>query len=196
MVTRQLALVRHTRPAVGVNLCYGRTDFDLAPSWPVDIDECLAAIPAATRIITSPLRRCTRLAEALGRRDGLPVVEDARLQELDFGSWEGRSWDDIPRADVDEWAANLMDYAPGRGESLRELWARVAQFREEWLTRDERQLVVISHHGPIRAIAAQLDGRTPEQMFTCQVPWGGVKQLALPPLPFDAAPARRPALDS
>lgn len=196
MVKRQLALVRHTRPAVGVNLCYGRTDFDLASTWQVDVDECLATIPAATHIITSPLRRCVRLAEALGQRDALPVREDARLQELDFGAWEGRSWDDIPRADVDEWAANLLDYAPGGGESLRELWARVSHFREELLNRYDGQIVVVSHHGPIRALTAQLDGRTPEQMFTCQVPWGGVKHVSLPDLAFGRAGARDRALDS
>ena len=193
---RELILVRHTRPAVGVNLCYGRSDVELAATWQVDVDECLAAIPVATSIITSPLVRCRMLASAIGRRDGLSVVEDPRLMELDFGSWEGRSWDDIPRADVEEWVSSLQDYAPGHGESLRTLWARVDSFREELLARYDGHVVVVSHHGPIRALAAQLEGRSPDKMVTCQVPWGGVRRVALPDLSFEWATRTGIALNS
>ena len=49
---------------------------------------------------------------------------DPRLAEIDFGRWEGRSWDHIPRDDIDPWAAGTEDHAPG-GESLRMLWERV-----------------------------------------------------------------------
>ena len=43
---------------------------------------------------------------------------DARLAELDFGHWEMQSWDGIPRAEVDAWAADVAHYRPGGGESV------------------------------------------------------------------------------
>lgn len=139
----------------------------------------MATVPRARRVLTSPSIRCRALAREIGRRDQAPVQIDDRLQELDFGSWEGRPWDQIPRAGLDRWAADLLDYAPGGGESLRMLWARVRQWREDLLGALAEDLVVVSHHGPIRALAAQLAGHPPERMFTRRIPWGGVLSVDL-----------------
>ncbi len=179
-MSARVVLVRHTRPAVPPGICYGRTDLELAASWRADIAACLATVPAATRVLSSPAQRCRTLARALGRRDGVPVQVDDRLQELDFGRWEGRSWSEIPREDVDRWAADLLDYAPGAGESLRMLWARVQRWRQDVLDGREESLVVVSHHGPIRALVAQSTRQPPERMFTLKVPWGGVLWVDLP----------------
>ena len=48
----------------------------------------------------------------------LVVRLDARLVELDFGSWEMHHWDTIPRAQIDAWAADVALYRPGDGESV------------------------------------------------------------------------------
>ncbi len=173
-MTARLVLVRHTRPAVGAEICYGRTDLELAPSWRRDIAACLGTVPPTTRVLTSPSSRCRTLARAIGGRDRAPVQVDDRLQELDFGSWEGRAWSEIPREGVDRWAADLLDYAPGGGESLRMLWARVRRWREDVLDGPNGNVVVVSHHGPIRALFAQVHGQPPERMFTRRIPWGGV----------------------
>jgi alpha-ribazole phosphatase len=162
-------LVRHTRPAVGAAVCHGRADVELAGSWPADIAACLAAVPAATRVLTSPSRRCRTLAREIGRRDRVPVLVDERLCELDFGRWEGRAWSAIPSVEVAAWAADLLDYAPGDGETLRALWARVQQWRQAALNAQAPGAVVVSHHGPIRALAAQAADEPPERMFTRRV---------------------------
>lgn len=169
----RLVLLRHTRPAVGTGICHGRADLALAPSWRRDIAECLATVPMVTRVLTSPSIRCRALARAIGERDHVPIQVDDRLQELDFGEWEGRAWSEIPREGLDRWAADLLDYAPGDGESLRALWARVAQWREEVLEAYEGDVVVVSHHGPIRALFAQAQGRPLERMLTQRIAWGG-----------------------
>lgn len=175
----RLVLVRHTRPAVGVAICHGRADLALASSWRGDIAACLERIPPATRVLTSPSKRCRRLARAIGVRDAAPVQIDDRLQELDFGSWEGRPWSAIPREGVDRWAADLLNFAPGDGESLRTLWARLWRWREEVLAGTTGDVVVVSHHGPIRALFAQVRGQPPEGMFTRRIPWGGVLCVGL-----------------
>ena len=175
-------LVRHTRPAIEAGICYGRMDLDLAPTWPLDFEECLARIPAAARIFSSPSSRCRRLAEALGRRDRVDVGVDMRLAEIDFGRWEGRYWDDIPRDDIDRWAADTVGYAPGGGESLRMLWERVLAWRGEMLQgfrggRSAGDTVIVSHHGPLRALAAQWDGKSMASLFDYHIPWGGMRTL-------------------
>jgi hypothetical protein len=74
---KRLILVRHTQPALAEGICYGRMDLDLAPTWPREFEQCLAQIPAAGCILSSPSSRCLRLAQALGRRDGVDVQVDA-----------------------------------------------------------------------------------------------------------------------
>jgi len=174
---RRLVLVRHTRPEIPPGVCYGRIDLELAPSWPADVAACLATIPRALRVLTSPALRCRALAREVGRRDRIDVQVDDRLQELDFGAWEGRSWSDIPRDGIERWIADLLDYAPGGGESLRMLWSRVQAWREEALGPEDADVVVVSHHGPIRALLAQLAGHPAERMFTHRVPWGCVLRV-------------------
>ena len=48
-------------------------------------------------VIASPLRRAADTAAAVARRFALPVEEDPRWMELDFGEWEGRRYDEIAR---------------------------------------------------------------------------------------------------
>ena len=83
------------------------------------------------------------------RRWGFRVHWDANLRELDFGSWDGRRWSEIPQAEVDAWVADFAAYRPGGGESLNDLFAR--------LQRPPCALV-ITHGGVINALRL---GRAP-----------------------------------
>ncbi|MEW6025373.1 MAG: histidine phosphatase family protein [Pseudomonadota bacterium] len=144
----RLLLVRHPRPEVDPGICYGRSDV------PVDMEETLrisATLPAALPTWSSPLQRCASLARALNP----PQLRfDARLAEMDFGAWELRSWDDIPRAEVDAWAADLLHYRPGGGESVLDVARRVAAFLHDLYKEDHAEALVVCHAGTIRLLRA------------------------------------------
>ncbi|MDE2294171.1 MAG: alpha-ribazole phosphatase family protein [Gammaproteobacteria bacterium] len=182
---KRFVLVRHTRPAAAATLCYGRTDLALPDDWTTDVAACVARLPPTVRVYTSPSMRCRLLAREIGRRDRVEVQVDDRLQELDFGRWEGRRWDAIPSGEIDAWKENLLDYAPGGGESLRMLWSRVQRWFDDVLAPIGGRAIVVTHQGPIRALAAQLCGQPVERMFTRRVPWGGVIDAAAAAVPQD-----------
>lgn len=46
-----------------------------------------------------PLARCAAFARELGGALGIPVQEDARLMELGFGAWEGKTAEELRAAD-------------------------------------------------------------------------------------------------
>lgn len=151
----KLILVRHPQPQVEAGVCYGRSD--LAPQAEhlrQVLAELAATLPPDLPLYSSPLRRCAELAVLLGR----PQF-DARLAEMDFGDWEMRRWDDIPRAAVDAWNADLAGYRPGGGESLRQAAARVAAFYDE-RRQERRDAVVICHAGTMRLLAARNEAMT------------------------------------
>ena len=154
----RLVLVRHPQPDLAPGICYGRTDI----STSIEAIEQVAAglraagLPGPLPVYASPLARCARLAAALDAS----VTLDARLAEMDFGAWEMRAWDAIPRAEVDAWAADLLHYRPGGGESVLDVAHRVAAFRREL---HHPAALVICHAGTIRLLSALHAGGSIEE---------------------------------
>lgn len=119
-----------------------------------------------THWFSSPLQRTRQTSSIL--RSGLssisnyPLPEDcidSHLVELNFGDWEGMTWDDVHRdyeQSMRHWGEDWVNRSPPNGESFDEQVHRCRQ----WLTDWERGLVsvsasstmVIAHGGTIRAI--------------------------------------------
>ena len=158
----RLLLVRHPRPDVAAGVCYGSTDV------PANVDETKrvhaalreAGYPGPVPVYASPLRRCAGLARLLA---GDGVVFDARLAEMDFGAWELRSWDDIGRAEVDAWNADLLQHRPGGGENLLQVARRVAAFRAALHASGQPEALLICHAGTMRLLAAMQGGAALEE---------------------------------
>jgi len=138
-------------------MCYGRTDLDLDDGFEAALATILRDLPPVSAITTSPLGRCRKLAERLAAARDLSLVEDPRLMEMDFGSWEGLAWSDVPRAELDAWAADFRHARPHGGESVAMLEARVAAALADAAARRPPTLWV-AHSGVARAAAA-LTGR-------------------------------------
>lgn len=143
-------LVRHTRLADVTGICYGRADMALADTFAEEARALAEILPWTPREVwSSPAARCWALAEVLGA--GAPVRFDARLQELNFGEWEGRRWETFWGPESEAWALDPWTRRPPGGETAMELWERVAAVREEAvaLPHDARVLIV-THGGVIR----------------------------------------------
>ena len=157
----RLYLVRHPRPVVPAGHCYGRSD--LAANQ-ADVERVLAALrdqglPGAMPVHASPLARSAVLAHRLSPAPAF----DPRLAEMDFGAWELRSWDDIPRDEIDAWSADLLHYRPGGGESVMDVATRVAGFDADIRRAAQTQAaqaLVICHAGTMRLLHALHRGGT------------------------------------
>lgn len=173
----RLVLVRHTSVAGVQGLCYGRTEVALAESFEADAAAVRAALPPGPwPLVASPARRCRRLAETFG----IAMTIDPRLGEIDFGAWEGRAWDDLPRAILDRWCADFVNRRPPGGESFAELAARAEAFVADMARRHEgRTLVAVTHAGIIRALLAPRRGLPYTEAFSIAAPHGSVHVLEL-----------------
>ncbi len=155
-----IVLIRHPEPEVVPGMCYGRTDLPLRmPMTPAAdaIQETLqdlfdtgvlGARPQAW--FSSPAGRCHALAERLAPQ---AVEAEPRLLEIDFGCWEGRAWDTIPRNELDTWAADLMHFRAHGGESADDMRIRVTGWANA-LPRDVVCVAAVTHAGVIRQLAA------------------------------------------
>ena len=146
----RIYMVRHPRPEVPAGHCYGRSDLAANEA---DVERVLTALanqglPGAMPVYASPLARSAVLAQRLSPAPAF----DARLAEMDFGAWEMRSWDDIPRSEIDAWSADLLHYRPGGGESVMDVAARVAGFDADIRRAGHVQAVTICHAGTMRLL--------------------------------------------
>lgn len=161
-----MALVRHWPAEVAAGLCYGRLDVPLRPVEAEAVARLRAALGRPVAVWCSPARRCRQTLALLAGADWPGPVFDADLLELDFGAWEGRAWDDVPRAEIDAWATDLVGRAPPGGESGGALLARVERFAG----RLGAGGLVVGHGGPLKLLAALLEGRAPDLAAPAQGP--------------------------
>ncbi len=154
MSARRLWLVRHPPVAVERGICYGRSDVALAAPVAAAAATLRGELPVGATILSSPLRRCAELARALSDT----VTFDHRLQEMDFGEWEMRRYDTLPRADIDLWSADVWGFRIPGGESAADMAARAWAAWEEWGAPASGDLVVVAHGGPLRVMAGRLLG--------------------------------------
>ena len=163
-----LILLRHTQPDIAPGICYGQTDLDVAASFEAEATSVLAALSPIDQIVTSPLRRCQKLASFIGNRSKLDITRDDRLMEMDFGTWVGRPWSDIPRPEIDAWAADFLHARPHGGESVATLQKRTLDALSYW-QRDTETTLIVTHAGIVRAALAT--GETADH-FNAQIDFG------------------------
>lgn len=115
-------------------------------------------LPAGARgmaWVSSPLLRCLETA----RQIGVSAKREARLIEMSWGAWEGRTLAELRQSGlltVDAEALGL-DFRPPDGESPRDVQARVMPWLED-VASQGRATAAVTHKGVIRAIFALATG--------------------------------------
>jgi broad specificity phosphatase PhoE/ribonuclease HI len=128
----------------------------------------LAARGGIDVIVSSPLRRARRTAEAVAEATGAPVVVDDDLVEADFGKWEGLSFAEASAQSPDEMTAWLAsaDAAPPGGESFAAAARRVLGALDRLLAaHPDRTLVLVSHVTPIKTLLCRALLAPPAALF-------------------------------
>jgi len=128
----------------------------------------LAAAPGVDVIVTSPLQRARRSAEAVAEATGAPMIVDDDLAEADFGQWQGLSFAEASQRWPDELAAWLAspDAAPPGGESFAVVALRVLGAMDRLIKAHQHSTaVVVSHVTPIKTLVCRALLAPPEAMF-------------------------------
>lgn len=147
-----LIVVRHGRTEANANglLVGRRIDPGLDDLGRRQADELRKVLARADRVISSPLRRARETADALG----LPVEVDERWIEIDYGTFDGTPLSDLPASTWAEWRADTR-FALEGGESLAAVGERVRAAASELVEEcQERDVVVVTHVSPIKAVTA------------------------------------------
>jgi len=123
-------------------------------------------------VIASPRERTQETAEAIARAAGIGAVEtDDRLDEIDFGRWSGKTFDEL---NLDpEWARWNAERGTARtpaGEGIADVAKRVEECLAEARGRfAERSVVLVSHADVIKTAVCLSLGLKPEQGMLLEV---------------------------
>jgi alpha-ribazole phosphatase len=192
-----LTFMRHPPVEAKGERCIGQTNVELSPEGRA------ALIPLAEeashlkpdKILCSDLQRCQVLAEAIALRLGLSSEPDPVWREINFGTWESRTWNDIQAKEphrLIEWMADFETVAPPAGESFADLQARILRGIESKLagakhdtgvapatlsgantdTSSTTHYLIVTHAGVIRAAMSAFSGLPLRRAFEFRVPYG------------------------
>jgi broad specificity phosphatase PhoE len=163
--------------------CYGSLDVGLSQDgWRHAEALGRALSPLGMQALyTSGLRRALETAHSIATPLGLSACVHPELRELDFGEWEGRSYDEIAAAEPALYRAWMESPTTARfpgGESYAELRARVLRALAEIRQRHAGLVIAVVAHGGVTrvALATALDMRD-DEIFQLDQVYGGVSVI-------------------
>lgn len=172
----EVCLIRHTTPVFEPGLIYGRKELVLHEDFPTELEAVRLQLEEDFDLIySSPALRCTELARALSPA----FVPDNRLQELDFGEWEGRTWDTIDQQALQAWMDDYVHVCTPGGESMMQMYARVTEFWTELGQSGHRKAAIVTHAGVIRLVLAIVNQIALTDIFDIKIAYGEVVRVRI-----------------
>ncbi|MDR0658310.1 MAG: alpha-ribazole phosphatase [Mediterranea sp.] len=174
----KVKLIRHTSVDVPQGICYGQTDVPLKDTFPQEASATHKHIATDDfdRVFTSPLSRCTKLADYCGYPD---AIRDDRLKELDFGEWEMQRFDRIADPRMQEWFDDFLNVPATGGESFMMQFQRVSAFLDEMKQQGHQHIAVFAHGGVLACAQVYAGLLKPEEAFSLIPPYGAVVQIEI-----------------
>lgn len=179
-LTASILLVRHAAHAdLGTRLTGRGPDSGLTADGQEQANRLgawLRAEPMA-EVHASPRTRAQKTASALRRE----VITADALDEVDFGDWTGRRYDELDgQPEWDRWNAERdVARVPG-GESMAEAQGRaVAYVQQVALDFGERTVALVSHCDITRAIVAWVLGLSLNRILSFDVDPASVSRLVV-----------------
>jgi alpha-ribazole phosphatase len=156
--TTRLILLRHGEPDETVHgRCYGRLEPGLSQRGREQMRQAwlLLGNQYPSAVYSSPRRRAIE-STALRSIDTPVAAVDERLREIDFGSFEGLTYDEIATRDPQQyaqWMTRPTEVMFPDGESFATMATRVREALEQIRRQHSGETVVAVSHGGVNRVA-------------------------------------------
>ncbi len=133
-------------------------DIDLNKKGVQQAEELAEIIPAEVDIIfSSPLRRAFHTAVIIGNAKNLSVISRDELEERDYGSLSGKTWDEIEKTvglSLEHIEEQLdVDLSKFNSETIGILKARLMHFLADLKKHySDKKPLIVTHSGIIRLL--------------------------------------------
>ena len=170
MKETQIDIIRHGEPEGGRRYRGYSVDDPLSKTGWQQMWDAVPEQPLWEHIISSPLSRCHKFAEALADTLGIEFSRHENLKEIGFGSWEGRTPEDIKNNEGDALERFLTDPVnnrPAGAEPLDDFANRVWTVYQSIIDEYRGQhVLIVAHAGVIRAITSKILGMSLDDVYS------------------------------
>lgn len=146
-------LIRHGEP-VGGRRYRGQIDDELSEKGWQQMRNAVADHHPWDVIITSPLVRCQAFAQELSQRHDIDLFEEPRFMEIGFGSWEGKTAQELMQTQpgiLQDFWRDPVNHRPQGAEPLVDFQQRIVAFWRDLLVKHiGKHVLVVGHAGSIR----------------------------------------------
>ena len=107
------------------------------------------------KVYVSHKKRTLEMAKLVMGQKGIEIIVDERINETNFGGFEGKTYEEIQRLYPKEcldWQDDWKEFVPPNGESYIQLSNRVKSFMEHIKKLEYDNILICSHSGVIRAM--------------------------------------------
>ncbi|MDA3810768.1 MAG: histidine phosphatase family protein [Spirochaetaceae bacterium] len=189
-----LYLVRHGECEGGHSYIGGGSDFPLNGIGRKQIKQLSITLKnifseiEIDALYSSTMIRAKETAQIIGKSTGIPVQTIPGIEELDFGKWEGLTFNELEKkytTEFQSWLDNPAHISPPEGESLADLKRRVL-INTEFLTgkiNDEKNwnIILVSHRGPLTVLLLHYLHLGFEYYWNFNINRGSISKLNLYP---------------
>ncbi|MGA7829497.1 MAG: alpha-ribazole phosphatase [Terracidiphilus sp.] len=165
-------LIRHGEPCPETRgRCYGHLDVELSADGRRQVQAVADLIKEEPlcAIYSSPRQRALESAAILARASGYAVACEDGFREIDFGDFEGRSYDEIAQLYPEtyrQWMEHPTETQFPNGESLKQMQVRVIEAARALYARHRGEtFAIVSHGGVNRILLANALGLPNENIF-------------------------------
>ena len=162
MTDTRIDIIRHGEPEGGRRYRGYGVDDPLSKKGWQQMWDAVPEQPSWEHIITSPLSRCLRFAEALADTMSISYSVEDNLKEIGFGVWEGRTPEDIKHNDgdaLDRFLVDPVNNRPEGAEPLDDFAQRVwTVYQQTMQNYHSQHVLMVTHAGVIRAITSKILG--------------------------------------
>jgi broad specificity phosphatase PhoE len=161
----ELLFIRHAETDMVGTFC-GHSDPELNARGSVQLRELIKGLRKEKIgvVYTSDLRRAHTTGMAIAEAFGVDCHVRSALREINFGRWEGITWEQIERRDdayARRWIAEYPRLPAPDGESLHDFERRVldeVQFLSLKAEVSDSCIAVVTHAGVLRTVLCALHG--------------------------------------
>jgi alpha-ribazole phosphatase len=165
----KLLFIRHAETDMAGTFC-GRSDPELNARGQAQLGELISRLrnEEIGVVYTSDLRRAYTTARTIAEAFAVDCCVRSALREIDFGKWDGLTWEEIERRDgiyARRWIADYPTLPAPDGENYRDFERRV-QDEVKFLSLEAEAadccIAVVTHAGVLRTVLCALHGCSEE----------------------------------
>lgn len=136
---------------------FGKEESSLTMSGIKQCERCKKLLEDITfdRVYISERKRARETADIIFEKRTNNFIVDARINERDFGIFDGKTYEEICKsfsAEEKAWGEDWVNYVIPEGESFKNFYDRISSFMDTMKKLDDKNVLIITHGGVIRAV--------------------------------------------